>query len=102
MVNSQNLFREYILFRSRIVVYAAAILAIVCIFGLAALLVGSPLKLPRIEVLSELVEGVARELLEIRVEGTLEKPQFRAEMVKSVRKALEAVLSARRKPARAR
>jgi len=64
------------------------------------LLVGSAFRLPRMEVLSELVEGVARELMEVHVEGTLEQPQFRAEMVRSVRRALEEVFAARRKPGR--
>lgn len=63
------------------------------------LLVGSPLKLPRMEVLTELVEGVARELVEVHVEGTLEKPAFRTEMVRSVKSALDEVFNARRRPA---
>ncbi|HSW44078.1 MAG TPA: hypothetical protein VLM89_00735 [Phycisphaerae bacterium] len=61
------------------------------------LLVGSPLRLPRIEVLSELVEGLARELVEVYVEGRLGKPNFRAEIVRSVRRTVEAVLNAREK-----
>jgi hypothetical protein len=60
------------------------------------LLIGSPLRLPRMEVLSELMEGVARELVEVHVEGTLEKPTYRAEVVRSVRQALDAVLNPRR------
>ena len=59
------------------------------------LLVGSPLRLPRIEVLTELLEGVARELMEVRVEGTLDKPVFRADIVRSVRKTLDAILKLR-------
>lgn len=62
------------------------------------LLVGPALRLPRMAVLTELMEGMAREVMEVRVEGTLEQPSFRAEMVRSVRKALEAVFNARRKP----
>ncbi len=60
------------------------------------LLVGSPLRLPRVEVLSELLEGFARELMEVHVEGTLDKPTFRAEIVRSVSKTLETILNARR------
>jgi len=59
------------------------------------LLVGSPLRLPRIEVLSELMEGFARELVEVRVEGTFGKPSFRAEIVRSIKKTLETILNAR-------
>ncbi len=59
------------------------------------LLVGSPLKLPKLAVLSELVEGVARELMEVHVEGTLDKPVFRAELVRSLRRTLEAMTSVR-------
>ncbi len=58
-------------------------------------LIGSPLKLPRIEVLSEFLEGVARELVEVHVEGTLEEPTYRADIVRSVSKALDALLNAR-------
>jgi len=60
------------------------------------LLVGSPLRLPRIEVLSELMEGFARELVEVHVQGTIAKPKFRAEIVRSVKKTLETILNARR------
>ncbi|MBI4578953.1 MAG: hypothetical protein HY718_04570 [Planctomycetes bacterium] len=59
------------------------------------LLVGSPLKLPEVAVLSELVEGVARELMEVHVEGTLDQPVFRADIVRSVRRTLEAMTSVR-------
>lgn len=61
------------------------------------LLVGSPLRLPRLAVLSELVEGVARELMEVHVEGTLDEPTFRADLVRSVRQSLETILNLRRK-----
>jgi len=60
------------------------------------LLLGSPLDLPRVEVLSEFVEGVARELVEVRVEGSLEKPEFRADIVRSLKKTLNTILNARR------
>jgi len=59
------------------------------------LLVGSPLKLPRMEVLSDLVEGLARELIEVHVEGKLSEPSFRAEIVRSVRRTVDTILNAR-------
>lgn len=62
------------------------------------LLVGSPLRLPRVAVLSELVEGVARELMEVHVEGTLSQPVFRADLVRSIRKTLEAITSVQTEP----
>lgn len=55
------------------------------------LLVGSPLRLPKIAVLSELVEDVARELMEVHVEGTLDEPTFRADFVRSLRRSLEMI-----------
>jgi hypothetical protein len=61
------------------------------------LLVGSPLRLPRIEVLSEILEGFARELAEVHVEGRLGEPQFRAEVVRSLRKTVATILGAREK-----
>ncbi|MHC4795853.1 MAG: hypothetical protein ACYTF1_04330 [Planctomycetota bacterium] len=60
------------------------------------LLIGSPLRLPKVQVLTELLEGVARELVEVHVEGTLDKPVFRAEIVRSLKKTIEAILNARR------
>ncbi len=60
------------------------------------LLVGSPLELPRLAVLSELVEGIARELVEVHVNGTLDQPVFRTEIIRSVKQALETLLNARR------
>lgn len=62
------------------------------------LLVGSPLNLPKVAVLSELVEGVARELMEVHVEGTLNNPLFRAEVARSVRKTVETMTSVRVEP----
>jgi hypothetical protein len=59
------------------------------------LLVGSPLRLPRVQVLSELLEGVARELIEVHVQGTLEQPTFRADIVRSLRKSIEAMTAVR-------
>lgn len=59
------------------------------------LLVGSPLKLPKVLILSELVEGVARELMEVHVEGTLDSPLFRAEIARSIRQTVEAMTQVR-------
>ncbi len=59
------------------------------------LLVGSPLRLPRIAVLSDLVEGVARELMEVHVEGTLDQPVVRAEIIKSLKQTLDLILNLR-------
>jgi len=61
------------------------------------LLIGSPIKLPRMEVLSELAEGIARELVEVHVEGKLSRPVFRAEIVRSIRRAADTVFNAREK-----
>jgi len=60
------------------------------------LLVGSPLELPRVEILSELMEGVARELMEVHVEGPVADPNIRAEIVRSIRATLETILNLRR------
>ncbi|NLX13373.1 MAG: AsmA-like C-terminal region-containing protein [Phycisphaerales bacterium] len=60
------------------------------------LLIGSPLELPRLAVLSELVEGIARELVEVHIHGTLDKPVFRTEIIRSLKQALETLLNARR------
>jgi hypothetical protein len=59
------------------------------------LLLGSPLELPRVEVLTELVEGFARELVEVHVAGTLDKPEFRADIVRSLKNTLNTILNAR-------
>lgn len=53
------------------------------------LLVGSPLNLPRLRVLSDLLEGVARELMEVHVEGTVDAPLLRAEVARSLRRTVE-------------
>jgi hypothetical protein len=60
------------------------------------LLVGSPLKLPRLAILSEFVEGVARELMVVRVTGTLENPEYQADVAQSLRKTLDTILNLRR------
>jgi hypothetical protein len=64
------------------------------------LLVGSPFRLPRITVLSDMLEGVARELMEVHVEGTLENPTYRAELVRSVKATLDRILNMRAAPGR--
>jgi hypothetical protein len=61
-----------------------------------ALLIGSPVRLPRFEVLSEFVEGVARELVEVRVEGSLGEPVIRTQIVGSLRRTLENMTQMRR------
>lgn len=60
------------------------------------LLVGSPLQLPRVEILTELMEGVARELMEVHLEGSVNDPKIRADIVRSVRATLETILNLRR------
>lgn len=62
-----------------------------------ALLVGGPVRLPRLEVLSEFMEGVARELVEVRVEGPLSKPSYRTEIVRSARKVLDTITQLRQR-----
>jgi hypothetical protein len=67
-----------------------------------AFLVGPAVRLPRIAVLTDLLEGVARELMEVRVEGKLDNPIIRAEMVRSLRKTIETLLSIPRRDTRLR
>ncbi len=57
------------------------------------LLAGSPWRLPRVGAISELLDGVARELMEVHVTGTLEQPEFRAEMVRGVRATVQEILN---------
>ena len=59
MVSSQNLFREYILFRSRMAVYAALGLTILFLVGLAALLVSSPANINRFGLLLQILGVLA-------------------------------------------
>jgi hypothetical protein len=59
------------------------------------LLVGSPLQLPRVEILSDLMEGVARELMEVHLEGPVNDPKIRADIVRSLRATLETILETR-------
>jgi hypothetical protein len=63
-----------------------------------SLLIGGPVHLPRLQVLTEFLEGVARELMQVRVSGTVREPKFRAEVVHSLRSAVETILNARRPP----
>lgn len=60
----------------------------------------SPHQWARVPVLSELVEGASRELVEIQVTGTLLKPVVRSEPLRGIRSALDALLDeARPQPA---
>ncbi len=59
MIRSQNLFREYILFRSRMAVYAAMLLAILLVVGLAALLAASPVNVNRFGLLLQILGVLA-------------------------------------------
>ncbi|MCG3129847.1 MAG: hypothetical protein FLDDKLPJ_00583 [Phycisphaerae bacterium] len=52
----------------------------------------SPHQWARVPVLSELVEGASRELVEIQVTGTLLKPVVRSEPLRGIRSALDALL----------
>ena len=52
------------------------------------LLAGSPLRV-RVPLLTEILEGASREMMEIRVTGTLDKPSIRPQPLKSLTKALE-------------
>ena len=62
------------------------------------LLVGSPLELPRIEVLTELAEGLAREIMQVRVGGRLDAPEFRPELIRGLKRGLDAMAAVRRTP----
>lgn len=53
------------------------------------LLIGSPWRLPRLALLSDVVDSIAREFMEVHVGGTLSKPTFRGEAVRSLGKTLE-------------
>ena len=63
------------------------------------LLVGSGQKLPRVPVLTELLEGAARELMVVRVQGPLGNPRITAQPLRSVDAALKLLLTPREKPA---
>ncbi len=54
------------------------------------LLAGSPIRF-RVPVLSDLLEGASRELMEVRVTGTLAEPDLSPRPLKSLRKALESL-----------
>ncbi|MCZ6681913.1 MAG: AsmA-like C-terminal domain-containing protein [Planctomycetota bacterium] len=54
------------------------------------LLAGSPVRI-RVPFLTDILEGAARELMEIRVRGTLSKPEITPTPLKSLHKALEAL-----------
>ncbi len=54
---------------------------------------GPPQKLPRLGGLSELLEGIARELMEIHVDGTLAKPRMRTMPLRSLDRMLRDMMN---------
>jgi hypothetical protein len=54
---------------------------------------GPPQKLPRLGGLSELLEGIAREVAEIHVDGTLAKPRMRTMPLRSLDRLLRELLN---------
>lgn len=62
------------------------------------LLAGPPHRLPRLGLLTELAEGAARELMEVRVQGSLYEPKIEAQPLRSLRQALEAIGQLRQHP----
>jgi hypothetical protein len=59
MVKSQNLFREYIYFRSRMAVYAALGLMVLLLLGIAALLFTGPTNINRFGLLLQILGALA-------------------------------------------
>ncbi len=55
------------------------------------LLAGSPRRLPPLGVLTELAEGAARELMEVRVRGSLYEPKIGVQPLQSLQRAMEAM-----------
>ena len=55
------------------------------------LVAGSPHRLPRLGLLTELAEGAARELMETRVTGSLYDPHVEARPLSSLRRILDAI-----------
>jgi len=55
------------------------------------LLAGGPHRLPPLGVLTELAEGAARELMEVRVRGSLYEPKIEAQPLQSLHRALDAI-----------
>lgn len=53
------------------------------------LLAGSPHRLPRLGLLTELAEGAARELMEVHVTGTLREPRVEARPLRSLQHTLD-------------
>jgi len=58
------------------------------------LVVGSPHDLPRVPVLTEVIEGTARELMEVHVKGSVAKPEITAQPLRSVDAALRTLFGA--------
>jgi hypothetical protein len=57
------------------------------------LVVGSPHDLPRVPVLTEFIEGAARELMEVRLTGTIKHPNIVAQPLRGVDAALRTLFS---------
>ena len=55
------------------------------------LLLGSPHRLPQLGFLTELAEGAARELMEVRVHGPLHQPRIEGQPLRSLQRTLEAI-----------
>ncbi|MFW6133468.1 MAG: AsmA-like C-terminal domain-containing protein [Planctomycetota bacterium] len=53
--------------------------------------------LPRIDSIRELLEGIVREIVEVRVTGTLAEPEVRTVTTPSIRDAVRTILNPRRK-----
>jgi hypothetical protein len=54
------------------------------------LLAGSPLRL-RLPILTDLLEGASRELMEVRLTGTFQEPTIEPQPLKSLAKALKRI-----------
>ncbi len=59
---------------------------------------GSPHRLPRLPLLTEMVQGVSRELMEIEIAGPLSRPKMQGRPLRTLRTTVEALL----RPQRAR
>lgn len=56
-----------------------------------SLIAGSPRRLPRLGLLSELADAAAKELLEVQITGTLERPHVESKPLRGVSRAIELV-----------
>ena len=57
------------------------------------LISGSPRELPSLPLLEELLEGASRELLEVRVTGSLDAPRVEARPLRSLDQTLRSLLN---------